>query len=47
MGRDEPWSDELVERVTAERRALLPLEEWDARVAWRDRALLALEQARA
>jgi L-gulonate 3-dehydrogenase len=32
--------------VTAARRAQLPLSEWDERVAWRDRVLIQLEQAR-
>ncbi len=41
-GQDDPWTDELVERVTRERRALLPLEQWEERVAWRDRAHAAL-----
>jgi hypothetical protein len=41
-GQDDPWTDELVERVTGERRALLPLEQWEERVAWRDQALAAL-----
>jgi hypothetical protein len=41
-GQDDPWTDELVERVTSERRALLPLEQWEERVAWRDQALAAL-----
>jgi 3-hydroxyacyl-CoA dehydrogenase len=45
-GQHDPWTPELVERVTAERRSLLPLERWDERVAWRDRALMALENAR-
>jgi 3-hydroxyacyl-CoA dehydrogenase len=45
-GQNDPWTDELVERVTAERRALLPLEQWEERVAWRDRALAALGQTR-
>jgi 3-hydroxyacyl-CoA dehydrogenase len=44
-GQDDPWTDELVERVTRERRALLPLEKWGERVAWRDRALAALKEA--
>jgi hypothetical protein len=43
-GQDDPWTDELVEQVTRERRALLPLEEWEERVAWRDRALAALRE---
>jgi 3-hydroxyacyl-CoA dehydrogenase len=41
-GQDDPWTDELVERVTGERRELLPLEQWEERVAWRDQALAAL-----
>lgn len=45
-GQDDPWRAELVERVVAERRERLPLENWDARVAWRDRALMAFERAR-
>jgi L-gulonate 3-dehydrogenase len=40
------WSDELVAQVAAERRALLPLERWSERVAWRDRALMRLAKAR-
>ena len=45
-GQDDPWTDALVEQVAGERRARLPLEDWNARVAWRDRALVALERAR-
>jgi L-gulonate 3-dehydrogenase len=45
-GQVDPWTPELVARVAAERRACLPMEAWDARVAWRDRALMALEAAR-
>jgi L-gulonate 3-dehydrogenase len=41
------WSDELVAQVAAERRALLPLDAWSDRVAWRDRALMRLARARA
>jgi len=40
-GQHDPWTPELVARVTAERRALLPIEEWEERVAWRDRMLMA------
>jgi L-gulonate 3-dehydrogenase len=40
------WSEELVAQVDAERRALLPLEQWSERVAWRDRALMRLARAR-
>jgi L-gulonate 3-dehydrogenase len=38
----DPWTPDLVERVAAERRAALPLDDWDARVQWRDRRLMAL-----
>lgn len=44
-GQHDPWDTELVARVAAERRALLPLTEWDARVQWRDQRLI--EQLRA
>ena len=40
------WDDDLVAQVDAERRAILPLERWDERVAWRDRALMRLARAR-
>ena len=40
------WTDDLVAQVAAERRAILPLEQWDERVAWRDRALMRLARAR-
>jgi 3-hydroxyacyl-CoA dehydrogenase len=40
------WTEELVARVAAERRAVLPLDRWDERVEWRDRALMRLAQAR-
>jgi 3-hydroxyacyl-CoA dehydrogenase len=45
-GQDDPWTDDLIEQVTAERRAQMPLSEWDERVAWRDRVLIRLEHAR-
>jgi 3-hydroxyacyl-CoA dehydrogenase len=41
-GQDDPWTPDLVAKVTAERRALLPLEKWEERVAWRDRKLMTL-----
>jgi 3-hydroxyacyl-CoA dehydrogenase len=44
-GQHDPWTDDLVRRVTDERRELLPLERWNERVAWRDRMLMALERA--
>lgn len=50
-GQTEPWADPwadaaLVARVAAERRALLPLDAWQGRTVWRDRALMALERCR-
>jgi L-gulonate 3-dehydrogenase len=39
-GQDDPWTEELVADVCAQRRALLPLEDWSDRVAWRDRAIM-------
>jgi L-gulonate 3-dehydrogenase len=45
-GQHDPWDDALVADVTTQRRALLPLACWEERVAWRDRALIAQEQAR-
>jgi L-gulonate 3-dehydrogenase len=45
-GQDHPWDEALVARVDAERRALLPLDAWRSRVAWRDRALMVLERCR-
>ncbi|WP_219844824.1 3-hydroxyacyl-CoA dehydrogenase [Microbacterium sp. MYb62] len=40
-GQHDPWTPELVEEVEAQRRALLPLEAWEARGRWRDDQLLA------
>ncbi|HSH40915.1 MAG TPA: 3-hydroxyacyl-CoA dehydrogenase [Arenicellales bacterium] len=45
-GQHDSWSTELVNTVAAQRRALLPLEEWDERVRWRDRMLMALVSRR-
>lgn len=45
-GQHDPWTEELVEQVEAERRALLPLDQWEERTAWRDRSLMALLAAR-
>ncbi|MFG6279923.1 3-hydroxyacyl-CoA dehydrogenase [Microbacterium sp. 5K110] len=41
-GQHDPWTPDLVARVEAERRAALPLEDWDERVRWRDARLMAL-----
>ena len=45
-GQHDPWTPELVEKVARERRALVPLEQWEARVDWRDRMLMALMKHR-
>lgn len=45
-GQHDPWTPELVAKVTEERRAQLPLERWAERVAWRDRSLMALVRHR-
>ena len=45
-GQDDPWTSELVAEVARQRRAQLPLDQWEQRVAWRDRALIAQEQGR-
>jgi 3-hydroxyacyl-CoA dehydrogenase len=45
-GQHDPWTGDLVARVAAERRAALPIEQWDDRVAWRDRLLMAVIRAR-
>ena len=43
-GQDDPWTDDLVADVDRQRRAVLPLEQWEDRVAWRDRALMAMNR---
>ena len=40
------WPEQLVSKVTSERRANLPLEQWPERVRWRDRMLMGLVAAR-
>jgi L-gulonate 3-dehydrogenase len=45
-GQHDPWTPELVAKVAAERRKLLPLDQWEDRVAWRDRKLMALVRDR-
>ena len=41
-GQHDPWTDDLVAEVEKARRSVLPLDQWEARVRWRDRALMAL-----
>jgi L-gulonate 3-dehydrogenase len=45
-GQHDPWTPELVTTVEQQRRAQLPLEQWQDRVRWRDRALMAALAAR-
>jgi 3-hydroxyacyl-CoA dehydrogenase len=45
-GQNDPWIPELVQRVVSQRRELLPLQEWESRVAWRDAHLMALARHR-
>lgn len=39
-GQDDPWTPDLVADVTAQRRAVLPLDAWEDRVRWRDQELM-------
>ncbi|MGE4406938.1 3-hydroxyacyl-CoA dehydrogenase [Pseudomonas sp.] len=39
-GQQDPWTEELVAEVERQRREKLPLADWEARVAWRDRELM-------
>lgn len=41
-GQHDPWTPDLVARVEAARRELLPLDAWDERVRWRDEQLMRL-----
>ncbi|PQV44335.1 3-hydroxyacyl-CoA dehydrogenase [Paraburkholderia sp. BL21I4N1] len=45
-GQHDPWTSELVATVDTARRRALPLDQWEARVAWRDRALMNLVRYR-
>jgi 3-hydroxyacyl-CoA dehydrogenase len=45
-GQNDPWTEELVAQVVAERRAILPLEGWEERLGWRDKALMAILRCR-
>ncbi len=45
-GQHDPWTEDLVAQVMAQRRAQLPLEQWGERVRWRDRMLMRLSRHR-
>ena len=44
-GQHDPWTADLIALATAQRRALLPLDAWDDRVAWRDEQLMRIAAA--
>jgi L-gulonate 3-dehydrogenase len=39
-GQHDPWTADLVELADSQRRALLPLDDWEERVRWRDVELM-------
>ncbi|CAB3783760.1 L-carnitine dehydrogenase [Paraburkholderia caffeinitolerans] len=45
-GQHDPWTPELVAQVETALRTALPLDQWEARVAWRDRQLMRLAKHR-
>ncbi len=45
-GQDDPWTDELVQRVAADLHEYLMPADWDENVRARDRALMAFERCR-
>jgi hypothetical protein len=45
-GQDDPWTEDLVHEVEAQRRSVLPLDAWEERVAWRNRRIMSLLAAR-
>ncbi|MGY6499238.1 MAG: 3-hydroxyacyl-CoA dehydrogenase [Microcella sp.] len=44
-GQDDPWTPELVADVVKQRRDLLPMDQWEARVRWRDERLIQVARA--
>jgi hypothetical protein len=43
-GQHDPWTPDLVADVVEQRRHILPLDGWDARVRWRDEQLMKFLQ---
>jgi 3-hydroxyacyl-CoA dehydrogenase len=43
-GQHDPWTPEMVADVVAQRRGILPLDDWDDRVRWRDEQLMKFLQ---
>lgn len=46
LGPPEPWDEALVGEAVRQRREILPLEDWEERVGWRDRKLMDILRAR-
>lgn len=40
-GQEDPWTPDLVAEVVRQRRTVLPLDQWEERVAWRDDQLMS------
>jgi L-gulonate 3-dehydrogenase len=45
-GQQDVWMPDLIAEIESQRRALLSLDEWETRVAWRDRELMKLLRCR-
>jgi 3-hydroxyacyl-CoA dehydrogenase len=41
-GQHDPWTPDVVAAVTEQRRRILPLDQWEQRVRWRDERLMLL-----
>lgn len=39
-GQHDPWTPDLVQKVEQQRREILPIDQWEQRVQWRDEQLL-------
>ncbi|OYU73121.1 MAG: hypothetical protein CFE45_38190 [Burkholderiales bacterium PBB5] len=45
-GQNDPLTPDLVDKVDGERRNLLPLDQWQERVSWRDRRMMDIKALR-
>lgn len=45
-GQHDPWTPDLVAKVTEQLRAAIPSNDWEERIRWRDRSLMALIEQR-
>ncbi|UNM96390.1 3-hydroxyacyl-CoA dehydrogenase [Ignatzschineria rhizosphaerae] len=45
-GQKDPWTEDLVKDVNQQRRDILPMEDWDLRVRWRDEMIMKLLKER-